>query len=153
MGSLRLSRSLERLRLRGFCALLKGKRSRKPNGLTARCPSDCDVRFCPAGCGSKLARRGYAGFGPCFHLPGFHFGTGLVSRGQLFQLRFDDAPAFLFGPQNVCIVHAEPRESCMIRTDTRNAFRCCTAHPSPVVQKQACGFLSFFVHVETHVET
>ena len=28
------------------------------------------------GCGSKLTRRGYAGFGPCFHLPGFHFGTG-----------------------------------------------------------------------------
>ena len=24
------------------------------------------------GCGSKLNRRGYAGFGPCFHLPGFH---------------------------------------------------------------------------------
>ena len=22
------------------------------------------------GCGSKLNRRGYAGFGPCFHLPG-----------------------------------------------------------------------------------
>ena len=26
----------------------------------------------PIGCGSKLNRRGYAGFGPCFHLPGFH---------------------------------------------------------------------------------
>ena len=26
------------------------------------------------GCGSKLNRRGYAGFGPWFHLPGFHFG-------------------------------------------------------------------------------
>ena len=26
------------------------------------------------GCGSKLHRRGYAGFGPCFHSPGFHFG-------------------------------------------------------------------------------
>ena len=23
-----------------------------------------------SGCGSKLNRRGYAGFGPCFHLPG-----------------------------------------------------------------------------------
>ena len=29
------------------------------------------------GCGSKLNRRGYAGFGPCFHLPGFHFGYRL----------------------------------------------------------------------------
>ena len=28
------------------------------------------------GCGSKLNRRGYAGVGPCFHLPGFHFGAG-----------------------------------------------------------------------------
>ena len=24
-----------------------------------------------------------AGFGPCFHLPGFHFGTGFLSHGQL----------------------------------------------------------------------
>ena len=28
------------------------------------------------GCGSKLNRRGYAGFSLLFHLPGFHFGTG-----------------------------------------------------------------------------
>ena len=35
------------------------------------------------GCGSKLNRRGYAGFGPCFHLPGFHFGTGFLSHSQL----------------------------------------------------------------------
>ena len=28
----------------------------------------------PTWAGSKLNRRGYAGFGPCFHLPGFHFG-------------------------------------------------------------------------------
>ena len=28
----------------------------------------------PSGCGSKINRRGYAGFGPRFHLPGFHFG-------------------------------------------------------------------------------
>ena len=34
-------------------------------------------------CGSKLNRRGYAGFGPCFHLPGFHFGTGLLSRSHM----------------------------------------------------------------------
>ena len=31
---------------------------------------------CSFGCGSKLNRRGYAGFGPCFHLPRFHFGSG-----------------------------------------------------------------------------
>ena len=36
------------------------------------------------GCGSKLNdRRGYAGFGPCFHLPGFHFGTGFLSHSHL----------------------------------------------------------------------
>ena len=29
------------------------------------------------GCGSKSNRSGYAGFGPCFHLPGFHFGNVL----------------------------------------------------------------------------
>ena len=32
------------------------------------------------GCGSKLNRRGYAGVGPCFHLPGFHFGTGFLEQ-------------------------------------------------------------------------
>ena len=37
----------------------------------------------PIGCGSKLSRRGYAGFGLCFYLPGFHFGTGFSSHKQL----------------------------------------------------------------------
>ena len=37
----------------------------------------------PNGCGSKLNRRGYAGFGSCFHLPGFHFGTGFLSHSQM----------------------------------------------------------------------
>ena len=35
------------------------------------------------GCGSKLNRRGYADFGLCFHLPGFHFGTGFLSHSQI----------------------------------------------------------------------
>ena len=40
----------------------------------------------PCGCGSKLNRRGYySGFGPCFHLPGFHFGTGFLSHGHVFS--------------------------------------------------------------------
>ena len=33
------------------------------------------------GCGSKLNRD--AGFGPCFHLPEFHFGTGFLSHSQM----------------------------------------------------------------------
>ena len=46
-------------------------------------PSTCSMRgsfvsavvvhtlcFPTHGCGSKLTRRGYAGFGPCVHLPG-----------------------------------------------------------------------------------
>ena len=37
----------------------------------------------PYGCGSKLNRRGYAGVGPCFHLPGFHFGTGCLSHSHI----------------------------------------------------------------------
>ena len=37
----------------------------------------------PYGCGSKLTRRGYAGFGSCFHLPGFHFGTGFLSHSHI----------------------------------------------------------------------
>ena len=35
------------------------------------------------GCGSKLNRRGYAGIGPCFHLPGFRFGTGFLSPSHM----------------------------------------------------------------------
>ena len=46
------------------------------------------VESCPLwylfGCGSKINRRGYAGFGPCFHLPGFHFGAGFLSHGHLY---------------------------------------------------------------------
>ena len=38
------------------------------------------------GCGSKFNRRGYAGFGPCVHLPGFHFGTGSLSHSQIVDL-------------------------------------------------------------------
>ena len=34
------------------------------------------------GCGSKFNRRGYAGVGPCFHLPEFHFGTGFCATGE-----------------------------------------------------------------------
>ena len=38
------------------------------------------------GCGSKLSRRGYAGFGPCFHFPGFHLGTVFLSHSQDFRV-------------------------------------------------------------------
>ena len=31
----------------------------------------------------KIKQGGYAGFGPCFHLPGFQFGTGLLSHSQI----------------------------------------------------------------------
>ena len=32
----------------------------------------------------KIKQEGQtAGFGPCFHLPGFHFGTGFVSHSQM----------------------------------------------------------------------
>ena len=31
----------------------------------------------------KIKQRGYAGVGPCFHLPGFHFGTGFLSHRHM----------------------------------------------------------------------
>ena len=43
------------------------------------------------GCGSKSNRRGYTGFGPCFHFPGFHFGTGLLSHSYLMPHVLKDA--------------------------------------------------------------
>ena len=47
------------------------------------------------GCGSKLNRRGYAGFGPCFHLPGFHFGTGFLSHSH-FTILLPRTPWWFF---------------------------------------------------------
>ena len=35
------------------------------------------------GCGSKLNTGGYAGVGPYFHLPGFHFGTVFLSQSHV----------------------------------------------------------------------
>ena len=35
------------------------------------------------GYGSKFTRSRCADFGPCFHLPGFHFGTGFLSHSQM----------------------------------------------------------------------
>ena len=34
---------------------------------------------------AKLSRRGYAGVGPCVHLPGFHFGAGSLSHSGLTE--------------------------------------------------------------------
>ena len=44
---------------------------------------DTASQAAPNGCCSKLNRRGCTGFGPCFHLPGFHFGTGFLSHSHL----------------------------------------------------------------------
>ena len=35
------------------------------------------------GYGSKLNHRGIAGFSPCFHLPGFHFGYPFLPHSQI----------------------------------------------------------------------
>ena len=40
------------------------------------------------GCGSKFNRRVYAGFGPCFHLPEFHFGTGFLSHTHMIEMGY-----------------------------------------------------------------
>ena len=47
-----------------------------------------DLDFDPweNGCGSKLNRRGKAGFGPCFHLPGFHFGADFLSDCRMLSI-------------------------------------------------------------------
>ena len=37
------------------------------------------------GCGSKLNRRGYAVFGPFFHLTGFHFGTSFLTHSHVVE--------------------------------------------------------------------
>ena len=48
------------------------------------------------GCGSKLTRRGYASFGSCFHLPGFHFGTGFLSHTHMAMAQ-NHVPKWHFG--------------------------------------------------------
>ena len=37
----------------------------------------------PNGYGSKLNHQGTAGFSPCFHLPGFHFGYIFLTHSQI----------------------------------------------------------------------
>ena len=50
------------------------------HGLLGAAGRGCALRWkLRNGCGSKLNSRAYAGFGPCFHLPGFHFVTGLLN--------------------------------------------------------------------------
>ena len=49
-----------------------------------------EMRLALYGCGSKFNRRGY-GFGPCVHLPGFHFGAGFLSHSHVASNRFDGA--------------------------------------------------------------
>ena len=46
------------------------------------------VFFSGSGSGSKLTSQGCAGFGLCFHLPGFHFGTGFLSHTQVRTTAF-----------------------------------------------------------------
>ena len=54
-------------------------------------------------CGSKLNRRGYAGFSLWFHLPGFHFGTMFLSRSQVWLIHpfgvSDSAPCLVLPKQ------------------------------------------------------
>ena len=56
---------------------------------TSKVPTTARVVYVSesARCGSKLNRRGYAGFGPHFHLPGFHFGTEFLSHSLLIESR------------------------------------------------------------------
>ena len=40
----------------------------------------------------KIKQEGYAGVGPCFHLPGFHFGTVFLSHSHLDKSIFTRVP-------------------------------------------------------------
>ena len=61
-------------------------------------------RLWTSGCGSKLNRRGYAGFGPCFHLPGFHVGTVFLSHSQVRNPKWNSLTSWLeLGPQQIYI--------------------------------------------------
>ena len=42
-------------------------------------------KLAACGCGSRCTS--YASFGPCFHLPGFHVGTGFLSHSHVFICR------------------------------------------------------------------
>ena len=49
------------------------------------CP-DAEFDIDPNGYGSKLNNKGTAGFSPCFHLPGFHFGYLLTHSQMSLQI-------------------------------------------------------------------
>ena len=46
----------------------------------------------PFGYGSKLNHQGTAGFSPCFHLPGFHFGYIFLTHGYLAECEVGSCP-------------------------------------------------------------
>ena len=43
------------------------------------------------GYGSKLNHQGTAGFGPCFHVPGFHFGHLFLTHSHIVYMRRTNA--------------------------------------------------------------
>ena len=40
----------------------------------------------------KIKQEGYAGFGPCFHLAGFQFGTGFLSLSHIGWMKCKHTP-------------------------------------------------------------
>ena len=68
------------------------------------------------GCGSKLQRRGYAGFGPCFHLPGYQ-GSILVlffEPQSLPSQSWDNSPASTPLPGTLCAAYSRSNRKCPV---------------------------------------
>ena len=75
------------------------------------------------GCGSKLKRRGYAGFGPCFHLPGQPiFGTVFLSHCQIHSLGAFWLCAPGLGPANPSTLELKRHAICILHIQCRTPF-------------------------------
>ena len=66
----------------------------------------CSVELMGTWVWLKIEQEGQtAGFGPCVHLPGLHFGTGFLSHSHITILS---------------ILHLSPIESCHLKGDEAN---------------------------------
>ena len=67
----------------------------------------------------KIKQQGQtAGVGPCFHLPGFHFGTGLLSQFWYYQSKNRIRWAFKISPAKL---HSAPTKNSETQTNPHHA--------------------------------
>ena len=82
----------------------------------------------------KMNRRGYAGFGPGFHLPGFHFGYIFLAHGHVSvafcacSLRWDRRNSRSFSSPDWSSTTARSSTMTSTRPTARGPLKFCSGH-------------------------